>query len=74
MHDLNDVWNKPPRKVESPCNRQCYISSVTGVCDTCLMSLKEIVEWETAAVFEKEAILEKVKKRKESKNEISSNV
>jgi uncharacterized protein len=64
MHDQNDVWNKPSPEPKNPCVSVCQISSITGYCEGCLLSLREILDWETASKSEKELILENIEKRK----------
>jgi predicted Fe-S protein YdhL (DUF1289 family) len=59
----NDVWERPVPEPKSPCQNQCVVSSVTGFCECCFMTLKEIVEWDASTNSEKELIVNNCKKR-----------
>jgi predicted Fe-S protein YdhL (DUF1289 family) len=63
---MNQTLLLPDTKVttaESPCNKNCTISSKTGYCDGCGMSLKEMVDWETSTDSEKKLLIDIIKKR-----------
>ena len=60
----NDVWDRPDIIPESPCIKICTISSLTGFCEGCFRSLREVRDWEENTNSEKELILENCKKRK----------
>jgi uncharacterized protein len=64
MHDQNDVWNKPAPEPKNPCINVCQISSQTGYCLGCFLSLREIRDWSESSDAEKELVLENIKKRK----------
>jgi predicted Fe-S protein YdhL (DUF1289 family) len=70
MYDSNDVWSKYVKlEITSPCNNTCVISSQTGICTGCFRTLKEIVDWESVDLADKEVILQKVEERRK-KNEV----
>ena len=50
--------------VADPCTGRCCVSSTTGYCDDCGLSIKEINEWDDLTDASKEAILKKIEKRK----------
>lgn len=64
MFDANDVWSKPTPEPQSPCTNNCVVSSVTGYCDGCYRSMKEIVEWDQSTSIEKTLILSKLEERR----------
>ena len=60
-----NVWDRiDVVNVESPCTGRCCVSSTTGYCDDCGLSIKEINEWDDLTDASKEAILKKIEKRK----------
>jgi predicted Fe-S protein YdhL (DUF1289 family) len=60
-----NIWDRiDVVNVESPCTGRCFVSSTTGYCDTCGLSIKEISEWNDLSDGSKEMILKKIEKRK----------
>jgi predicted Fe-S protein YdhL (DUF1289 family) len=60
-----NIWDRLiVENVASPCTGRCCVSSTTGYCDDCGLSIKEINEWNDLSDGSKEMILKKIEKRK----------
>ena len=49
----------------SPCVSLCKMNRDSGLCEGCLRTLDEIIDWGTASEEEKRAIMQAVAKRRE---------
>ena len=62
---MTNIWDRIDIvNVANPCTGNCCVSSTTGYCDTCGLSIKEINEWNDLSDGSKEMILKKIEKRK----------
>ena len=62
---MTNIWDKVDIvNVANPCTGRCCVSSTTGYCDSCGLSIKEISEWDNFSDGSKEEILKKIEKRK----------
>jgi predicted Fe-S protein YdhL (DUF1289 family) len=62
---MTNIWDRVVlMDVADPCTGRCCVSSTTGYCDDCGLSIKEINEWDDLTDASKEAILKKIEKRK----------
>ena len=60
-----NIWDKVVvEDVTDPCTGKCCVSSTTGYCDTCGLSIKESHEWKDSSNETKSEILKKIEKRK----------
>jgi predicted Fe-S protein YdhL (DUF1289 family) len=63
---VEDVWAKPTPKPKDPCNRQCGVSSQTGLCRGCFRTLNEVADWYGMDEGKQREVLEKVEQRKKN--------
>lgn len=72
------VWDEEIIEPVNPCsspNCPCGgVSSKTGYCITCWMTMKEMVDWESLTAYERSFIIDNIELRKngKSENEIQS--
>jgi len=66
-----NIWDKIDAEEDVPlhCNT-CSVSSMTGYCDNCFRTLKEILEWSDMSSDAKRHVIEEIKKRKKKLNAI----
>jgi len=52
-------------RVPSPCISVCKMNAQTGLCEGCLRTIEEIVQWGTAGEEYKRAVWVEIKRREE---------
>lgn len=62
-----DVWDKPIEEPKNPCVNRCAVSSATGYCASCYMSLVDIAKWDNMTEWERRQCLEQIEERKNPK-------
>lgn len=67
---MADVWDDPEPPITDPCTRRCGISSQLGYCRGCFRSLDEVARWERMTEWEQRQVVEKMKQREKSYNEM----
>ena len=50
--------------VESPCNYQCKLDSVTNICQSCFRTIDEIYTWHQFSNDERTAVINSAAKRR----------
>jgi uncharacterized protein len=63
----DNVWEKDIEEPKDPCVRQCGVSSSTGYCRGCYMTLDEISKWSGWNEWERRKCLENIEERKKPK-------
>ncbi len=63
-----NIWDKEEIfEIKSPCTNTCFVSSITGYCEGCLRTIKEISEWDESSNEFKHLVLEKIEQRRKKK-------
>ena len=61
-----NVWYQALKDPSNPCVNNCNVSSKTGFCIGCGLTIKEIMEWDNYSIEEKLLIMDKIKERNEN--------